>query len=254
MSTPLDSWTTVRADLLRAMGAAEEGRGNAEGAGASYAVTSRFVDELVELRRAYADALPQIPIGSNPFDNSLVTVALDTQGLDGPYWDAQNPARPAESMPASFVGLTGAMGLAPGSVEFTEHLCLPGPQVPFVVPELLGRPGVTAVLTTVTVGSHTGYAVSYFSPRSPEGPPLPNEWGRREYWIRKSGEPVTMGTSFDNLPEPDFDLGPWIDRGKVGWVAPGDDTYLLNWEREDCPYLDLPGARRFQRVQAGEVF
>jgi hypothetical protein len=254
MSTPVESWLTVRATMLESMESVQHAKRVAEEDGAPYAQVSDLVAQSVALRRAYAEALPQIAIGRDPLDGALVTVAFDAEGLDGPYWDAQNPARPAETMAPSFVVLTGAMAVLSDRVEFTEHLCLPGPPMPFVVPELLARAGVTAVLATLGVGSHTGYAVSYYSALPPEGPPLPNEWGRREYWLRESGRPMTMGTSYDNLPEPDFDLGPWIEQAKLCWVAPGDGEFRLRWERDGCPFVDLPGERRFQRIQAGEVF
>jgi hypothetical protein len=247
-------WRVHRAELLAAMATVLDERRNAEDAGAGFNELCPVLDRLLELRNRYVDELPATPIARHPFDGSVVTAAIDTAGLDGPFWDAENPARPAEAMPAAFVVYSGAMQLVPSCVEDTPYLCLPGPTVPFVVPDLLGREGVQAVLVTAPVGAHTGYVVSYFSLNKSEPPPLPNEWGRREYWLRAEGRPVHMATSYDGWPAPDFELGPWIDEGKLAWVAPGDATLGLERRSDGCPYLELPGDHRFQRVQLGQIF
>jgi hypothetical protein len=245
-------WLTRRAALLAENVTAARRR--AESDGSPSAGIQSLVDRNLELRRAYVELLPEVPLGRDPFTGKVVTAVLDTAGLDGPYWDAENPARPAETMPASFVVLSGGLRLSPDHVEHTAYLCLPGPAVPFVVPEVLGRDGVQAVLATIGIGAHTGYAVSYYTPRPAEPPPLPNEWGRREYWLRDHGEPVHMATSFDELPPPDFDLAPWIGAGKLAWVRPGDKTLEPVHEVDGCPYIELEGTHRHQRVQAGQVF
>jgi hypothetical protein len=250
----VSDWLARRSTSLVALGEAAAARQRAESGGASSEEIASLVDAEVELRSEYVAVLPQAPLARDPFSGVVVTAAIDTAGLDGPFWDAQNPARPVETMAASFVVLSGALSVSPDHVEDTAYLCLPGPAVPFVVPDLLGRDGVEAVLATVPVGAHTGYALSYFSPRPEEQPPLPNEWGRREYWLRSNGEPVHMATSYDEDPAPDFDLGPWIESAKLAWVAPGDGTLQPRHEVEGCPYLDLEGTRRHQRVQFGQVF
>ncbi len=256
MSVPGVGWLSRRAEFLAAIAAVTDERRRAEDGGASFDDLRPVLDRIFELRHRYVDELPATPIARHPFNGSVVTAAIDTAGLDGPFWDAENPARPAETMPAAFVVYSGAMRLAQDQIEHTPYLCLPGPPVPFVVPDLLGREGVQAVLVTVAVGPHTGYAVSYFSTRPSEPPPLPNEWGRREYWLRDDGQPVHMATSYDEWPAPDFELRPWIDNGKLAWVAPGDITLRLERRPDGCPYVGLASDsdHRFQRVQLGRIF
>ena len=179
MSAAGDDWPARRAAIVSAMGDVAAARRRAEAQGAGFDEITPFLEKLDRLRRRYLDGLPTVLVARDPFDGTPVSVAMDTAGLDGAFWDAENPVRPAEDMPASFVVLSGALRLSPDHLELTTHLCLPGPPVPFVVPELLGRDGVQAVLATVGIGGHTGYAISYFSPRPTEPPPLPNEWGRR---------------------------------------------------------------------------
>lgn len=250
---PEDGWRERRTAVLEAIEDVVVARRGAEEAGATSEEIGRLRRRVLDLRQQYVEDLPQRPIARDPFGGSIVTAAVDTAGLDGPFWDAQDPARRAEVMPPSFVVLTGAMRLSRLHLEHTPHLCLPGPQAPFVVPALLGRDGVKAVLATVPVGPHIGYAVSYFTPRDSEPPPLPNEWGRREHWLRERGRPLTMSGSFDVDPSPDVDLRPWIDRAKLAWVAPGDAAMRLRWALPGCPYLTWRGPYRHQRVQAGEI-
>jgi hypothetical protein len=254
MSPPGGAWLVHRAELLAEMASVVDERRRAEDAGAGFDELRPILDRLLGLRKYYVDDLPATPVARHPSDGSVVTAAIDSAGLDGPFWDAQNPARPAEIMPPGFVVYSGSMRLVPDGLEHTPYLCLPGPPAPFVVPDLLEREGVQAVLVTVAVGAHTGYIVSYFSSGRSEPPPLPNEWGRREYWLRTEGRPVHMATSSDGWPAPDFELTPWIDGGKLAWVAPGDTTLSLERRSRGCPYLELRGDHRFQRVQLGQIF
>jgi len=251
--TDIRDWPGRRAEVLADMAEVTAARRSAESAGASMGVIQGFRDQMEDLRRRYINGLPQVPIARDPLEGGIVTAAIDTAGLDGPFWDAENPYRPAEPMPASFVVLSGAMRLSAQQLEYFQHLCRPGPPVPFVVPDLLKRDGVKAVVATVPVGPHTGYAISYFSPRD-EPPPIPNEWGRGEFWLRHRGHPTTMDAAYDNDPAPDFDILPWIRSEKLAWVAPKDPFMKLRWVPDRCPYLVPQGNYEHQRAQVGKVW
>jgi hypothetical protein len=246
-----------RTQLVKAMNDVSAARRAAEAAGATTEEIQRLVTETDRLRQEYIQGLPRVAIAADPFLGSIVTASIDTDGLDGPFWDAMNPARPAETMPPSFVVFTGAMLLSRPDLETTTYLCLPGPARPFVLPALLNRDGVVSVLASIPIGRHTGYAVSYFS-RVPleltDQARLPGEWGRREYWRRDLGRPVRLAAALEDDPAPDFNLAPWIDRGTLAWVAPGDATMTLRRDRTGCPYITLSGDRRPQRVQLGQVW
>jgi len=246
-------WAKERQPLLDEWAAIIAARSAARARGAGVEEVGAITDQIGDVRRRYTDALPRLPVARDPFTDDIVTVALDNAGLDGPYWNAENPARPAETMPSTFVVLSGAMRLARDHTDELPHLCVPGPPVPFVVPALLGRDGVMAVVSTVPVGAHTGYAITYFSDAGPQPPPLPNEWGRREYWLRDAdGRPTTMASSYDTDPAPDFDLLHWLREGKVMWIAPGDPRLRLRTTEERCPYVfAVGGDQRHQRIGAG---
>jgi hypothetical protein len=58
------------------------------------------------------------------------------------------------------------------------------------------------------------------------------------------------------IPEPgdyDFDLLPWINGGKLLWIAPDDDSLAIKSDPA-CPYLNLSGNRFCQVVSEGQVW
>ena len=64
----------------------------------------------------------------------------------------------------------------------------------------------------------------------------------------KSGELVEDPATFE------YELAPWIDRGKLSWIAPGDAALTLRSTAKDCPYLGLDGVREPQHIEAGKVW
>ena len=108
-------------------------------------------------------------------------------------------------------------------------------------------------MSTRRIGAHQGYVVSYFSAKAAEVAPLTSEWGANHYW-RGNGEPIVTAEAYETWPAPDFDLAPWIARGKLFWITPDDADWRLSDDLSDCPYLDLPGSKTHQHVQSGRVW
>ncbi|GAC1646656.1 MAG: hypothetical protein NVS9B11_18730 [Candidatus Dormibacteraceae bacterium] len=188
-----------------------------------------------ELRDAYLRSLPPRAISRCPFTDELVVIRIDTVDLDGLWWNTAAPIRRTLAAPLTYLGLTGALRIG-GSLPDAPFPIEPGPAAPYVLPAALMTDGVIAALSTVPVGAHTGYAIAYFS-KSPVHPGLlaASEWG-----------------AFDGLSnELDFDLAPWIERGKLRWIAPDDPGLRLHSDIEGCPYLAIRGSRVFQRVERG---
>lgn len=208
-----------------------------------------------ELRKRYVEWLPEIPVARSPFTGQLTTWPIDTVDLDGWFWNWSNPIRRRKSeVPADWLAMGGAMRLAEPLVPQPFDFCMPGPDVPYVVPRLLDLPDTRAVLAQVAIGHHTGWTITYFTTRRPDRLPLENLWGSQEYDLYDdSGHWRAWSNHSQDLAEYSFDLRPWLDSGKLLWIAPGDSDTVLRTGAADCPYLDLPGNRRMQMIKRGVI-
>ena len=61
-------------------------------------------------------------------------------------------------------------------------------------------------------------------------------------------------SSLEDSAEFDFDLKPWLERGKLHWMAAKDAGESLKSGATDCPYLDLSGEQKIQRIENGKVW
>lgn len=201
------------------------------------------------LRAEYLAGVPRVRLSRCPFTKEVVTHSVDTAGLDGLWWRYEDVVRPVEELPPTFFALTGAVRLA-DAVEDVPFLVKAGPEVPYVIPRILLHRDVRAVVSTVKVGGHTGYAVCYFAEPVPPMLARVNAWGANEFWFTDE-----YGTWWDSSDEDgeevEHDLAPWVSEGKLQWVSPGDPDLRLRSGLDGCPYLDLPGRRSFVRVQDG---
>lgn len=204
------------------------------------------------LRDEYLAGLPRVRLARDPFTGTVVSHSVDTVGLDGLWWRYEDVVRPVEDLPRTFFAITGAVTLA-DTVEDVPFLVKPGPEVPYVIPRMLLHRDVRAVVSTVLVGAHTGYAVTYFADPAPPMLARCNAWGANEFWYTDD-----RGTGWDASDEEDddadFELGPWVESGRLQWVAPGDTEVRLRKGLEGCPYVGLPGRRSFVRVQDGAAW
>ncbi|MCB1211178.1 MAG: zinc ribbon domain-containing protein [Verrucomicrobiales bacterium] len=249
---------TNRRQLLEAIFAARNGIADlswksATGGQSDDADVARLSSELSSLIDGYRSTLVSIPVSRCPFTGEPWNRKTDISGLDGLWWDFEAPVRVAERVPASFVALTGSLQVG-RTVEDFPFLCKPGPEVPYVLPYLLRIPGIRAVLSRVAIGRHTGTAITYFSQNPASGFPLPSEWGSsRNVFLAASGGLVTTQ---DHVPEEafDYDLKPYLEDGRLLWIAPEDAELTLRSGIADCPYVDLPGRRSLLFISRGKVW
>ncbi len=205
----------------------------------------------------YRDNLPVRTIARCPFTGLAILYPIDDAGLDGPFWDFHNPVRTRGLRPGTCYGITGAMSLS-AAFDYVPHVAIVGPSIPYVIPRLLEVEGSKAVLSSLQIGEHTGYIVTYFAPPGTVGEvPTTDEWGTARWpgvdehggSIWTSTYKLYQETDYAPLDEDrDPDLTPWIKAGRLGWVAPGDDTVESRWGVDDCPYLDLEGSLDSQWV------
>lgn len=214
--------------------------------------------ELIALRDGvlaeYAERLPRVPVSACPLCATVLEYAIDTLGFDGPWWSKGDLVdyAPPRGCP-HFRVLLGAIDLHDRvPEEAAVHMeVYPGPGSPFVVPRLLGLPGMAAVVSSLMFPSgDTAFPVAYFSEKPFHGALLHQPWGREAYRVfDENGKPEGWSVATDPL---DFQLAPWIERGLLSWIHPGDGSFSL--ERQlPCPYDGAGGVRAPQRIEQGVV-
>ncbi len=206
--------------------------------------------ELAQLGRDYEAGLPQVPFARCPISGEVQFHSFDPFGLDGPWWNHDAPLRPLMERIPSCLAVTGAVALG-GDPGNSPWLCRPGPGLPYVLPCLLALDGIFATIRQLGVGPHTAWTICYFGADTPDQA-MPNAWGTGAYWDASDGSPGWSSTP-DDPQERDFTLSPWIARGKLFWIAPGDDTLTLRTEVAGCPFIGLPGEQREQRIAFGRL-
>lgn len=192
--------------------------------------------------RLYLAGLPRPVMSCCPFCAKPLLRTFDPHGFDGHWW--RTSATPTE-IPACthfcfMVGAVNYQGLSPTGGEFEAH---PGPEVPYVIPRLLDYEGMIAVISQVRMkAGYLAYPIAYFAKRRPPVEELTAGWGRTVYlYTNAFGE-----DGWKEAAETwDFELRPWLDRGKVRWCPPDSDNRALSEDPPgECPYLDLPGVRQ----------
>jgi hypothetical protein len=207
----------------------------------------------VNLRDEYNSGLPVRAISRCPFTGAVVNHSIDDFDLDGPWWDYHATVRPIEHLPATFFAMTGAVKLG-GEPTSAPFLCKPGPEVPYVIPRMLEHEAVKAVVSSLRIGQHRGFAIVYFAEPIPYDLARANEWGGNEYWFTDAAGRRVWREEPERESDMDFALRPWIEAGRLLWIPPDDASLELRSDVEECPYIDLDGSREATRIQDGKVW
>jgi len=207
---------------------------------------------LTGLRDQYRANLPFLPLSRCPFSAQVLYHSLDPYGIDGLWWNYDAPVRPVENLPPTFHSITGALYLE-GPPENAPFTCAPGPGLPYIVPEVLANDHMRAVLSTVMVGRHTGYAVVYFSDIAPVPVQRLNSWGMNHWEAVDLHGGYGWGSDTIRAGQFDFDISGWIKKEKLSWIRPGDGTLTLQEGLAGCPYLSLTGTKNIQRLRNGNI-
>lgn len=219
-----------------------------------YWVGGDRAETMSRLENEYGGLLPITKLSRCPFTSEEVLVDIDINGLDGLWWNYEDPVRDVPELPETYFAFTGSLRLGKPLEKF-PFLCVSGPEVPFLVHRMIRHPSIRAVISQVKIGPHTGYPIFYFV--DPTENPLRfarfNEWGSHMYWTREYGG-FWWDRVFEDDEELEFELEPSIEKGKLQWISPGDESLELQSDPEGCPYLNLPGDRNFQRIQNGVVW
>jgi hypothetical protein len=106
-------------------------------------------------------------------------------------------------------------------------------------------------VSSLLVGEHVGYPIVYYASPVPHDLVRVDDWGHAFHsFVREDGSPGTAH-AVQRSAEKDFDLEPWLEQGKLAWIAPGDLTLALRRGSDGCPYVGLQGERGRQYFQGG---
>ncbi len=201
---------------------------------------SKALDELKDLEDKYTTGLSRKTLSRCPFTNETYSLSIDTFGLDGLWWDAENPIRVYEEESQTFFAITGSVNII-GNTPNVSFPIKPGPAVPWVSPRLLSNENIKAVLSHIKIGEYDAYVVVYYSKDKTIEIERINTWGT-DYYLAEDAEGLAViGSTFDEEEEYDFDIAPWIKKGKLKWIALRDKSLELQDITDNCPYLDIVG-------------
>lgn len=203
----------------------------------------------------YLDGLPRVVMSTCPFCGEPFLHSFDPWGLDGIWWGEDDVCQYSEPPPCEhFRVLLGAVRIEDSAIPpRTMMRCIPGPEVPFVVPRLLSLPHMVAVVGKLDMErAGPAYPVVYFSRDPIDAALLHHEWRRSVYWFQKDGQDVWQAVN----DEWDFDLDPYVARDALLWVLLDPDEPRPPLHRaslgESCPFVNLQGERLPQEVEDGE--
>ena len=137
--------------------------------------------------------------------------------------------------------------------SFIRHKIYMGAEVPFIKPRVLGREGVTAVISSVNIAEkYTGYPITYFSKEHISQGDFTTGWAREEYCARDAM--VSSATFVGERKEPqEYELSGWISRSKVRWLLEKNNDIVLNSNDDIFPYGNLKGRRHPYIIENGGI-
>jgi hypothetical protein len=128
--------------------------------------------------------------------------------------------------------------------------------VPFVKPRILTFPTMQAVVHSIPVAErYTAYPVVYFAERLPaEHISFCIPWastGFSGWHPYRNGQKI--GFIGKRTDRQDYELLPWIERGKLKWVDPVTEDKLVDGPPGAFPYAHITGRRHPYIIKQGEV-
>lgn len=192
--------------------------------------------------------LPVYALARCPYTGQVVSGRVDAFGTGSPWWMDEGTVREEFAGPSTLFAVDGALTLT-GVPEASPFTVQPGPERPCVIPEILRRPEIKAVLRGTPIDGGMIWWMVYFAWPPVLNQARVNDFARDCYAIRlDSGTLVRYADTYP-VSACDFSLEPWIQAGKLLWIAPEDPLPKLHATAKGCPYLALPGQARKQVLQ-----
>ena len=216
-------------------------------------VLREFRAKFDMLLAEYVENVPYLAVSRCPICGQSLEIVIDTAGLDSPWWWDQCPQEFGKPRGCDhfqvFLGAVDLHGRKPAEVDTWG--VLPGPGAPYVIPRLLAMDGMQAVISTINIGTgDTAYFIGYFSSEPVSQNDLHQEW-RRQTWVIYDEDGNGIARDLVNDPW-NFDLAPWLEKEKLLWIEPGDESLGLRNGRPS-PYENLPGTRKKQIIGSGKL-
>ena len=214
----------------------------------------RLNEQIRTAWEQYQTKLPIIALSRCPFTNEIWSHSFDPYGLDGFWWNCYQPIRRLdEPNGGRFFSFRGAV--APPALPLAvPFLVEPGPDVPFLIERLMRFPSMTAVISHVRIGELDGYVVVYYTSSDLPNDQRTNDWGTDSYFYRGPQGHYEQAQYFDAEDEFQYGLEPWIEKQRIQWIEPGDESLTLHNGTVGCPYLGLPGRKAVWRMKAGRIW
>ena len=198
----------------------------------------------------YFDALPVIAVSNCPFCSKPLLRSFDRWGFDGPWWRSDAaPEDPADC--PHFYALLGAVRLSESSEPVPREAYL-GPGAPFIVPRLLALPSSLAVVGQLEMQNGcTVWPIAYFAERRPRPEDSTAGWRRTNFVYT-----TQFSISGWRIPNEvlDFDVQPWVERGKVRGCGPDLAFAFEAWESGALTVLTPSGVVRYSAPRQGPVW
>lgn len=158
--------------------------------------------------------LPPMKLSHCPFCHEDLNLKFDPVDFQGFWWMDRNErtANKQNTCP-HFVLLTGAVDRQGKELEDSLIPIIPGPEKPFIIPRLLEKEGMKAVLTDVPMNcGFVAHPVAYFLEDPPEQLKMDQRWGRKTFYYQPDPTRDEVKITEEEF---DFELAPWIDKGKL---------------------------------------
>jgi hypothetical protein len=170
----------------------------------------------------YWDWIKPVVLSQCPLCKEDFKCLFDPVDLNGFYWmDRTTRPRPQPSSCSHFILMKGALNLNDLPVNGGLFACKPGPDAPYVIPNILNVPGVQAVINPILMEcGYTYYSTCYFST-----------------------EPKEISNKEIDLPFNDYnyDLQLWVQSGKLRV----SDNSIMSMYAIKRPQLILGNQRSF---------
>jgi hypothetical protein len=211
--------------------------------------SNKIRKELDELEDKYFESLPILTMGCCPFCEEVLKSKFDPFNINSFWW--KTPFSKYIYFNCDhFYLLAGALNYndkrpmkgIPNSTSMQ-----PGPEVPFIYEDELEPEGRIAVISQIKMEvGYTAYPITYFSKIPKKLGQFAPAW-KTEFVSIKNESGIDEWYSYNW--DIDFNLMPWLEKGKLKWCDPDtDNTQLSTLSIDKCPYIDLPGKKRRVKI------